>query len=244
MKKETPLYPSLLPTSLTRLLFAALALLLTSMLFALLPVADAIRRPVSPLRLPAKPAIAAPLHVLRKKATVTESRPSPNASAVAQPRMPSPQSQRPIPALKLSRQIPNLAQVLPLTTHLSELGDISFDFVSEIPTAEEMASPTVPIKPFMVSDLDAPPRLLSTNRPPYPMLAKQRGIEGFVNIEFVINKDGTVGAVKVLHSNPTEVFDAAACKTATNWRFSIPKKNGVAVDVLARQQIQFKLEKQ
>ena len=243
MNPESPLYPSLRPTSWKRLLFASLALFLTGLLFALLPLADAINRKVSPLRLPVKPAVAAPLHVSRKKLEVTESRPSPKATNVAQPRAPTQQAQRPRPVLKLSRQLPNLSQRLPLGTLLPGLGDTAFNFATGPTVAEGLSAPATPLTSFTVRDLDAPPRLLNTLRPLYPLLAKQRGLEGYVDIEFVITKDGSIGTVTVLQADPTEVFDDAACKTAKNWRFSVPKRAGIAVEVLARQRIQFRLEK-
>ena len=107
----------------------------------------------------------------------------------------------------------------------------------------ESASPPA-VKPFVLRDLDAPPpRLLTPAKPLYPLLAKQRGLEGHVDIEFLIGPDGTVSGVTVLHSEPTELFDESARKTAQRWRFSAPKRDGKAVSVLARQRIQFTLEK-
>ncbi len=64
-----------------------------------------------------------------------------------------------------------------------------------------------------------------------------------MDIEFLIGPDGTVSGVTVLHSEPTELFDESARKTAQRWRFSAPKRDGKAVSVLARQRIQFTLEK-
>ena len=244
MKTETPLYPSLVPTSWARFLFAALALALTGVLFALLPVADAINRKAAPVRLAAAPAAAAPQHTVRKRVEFDEAPSGAKTSAVTQPRAPSSPFRRPAPPLKLpSHRLPNLSHALPLTTLLPGVGDVSLAFAVSTPAAEGEAAPAAPLRPFTVRDLDEPPRLLITLRPLYPLLAKQRGIEGHVDIEFLIAKDGAVGTVTVLHADPPEVFNDAACKTAKHWRFSVPQKNGVAVDVLARQRIQFRLEK-
>ena len=136
------------------------------------------------------------------------------------------------------------------------LGDVSVDFTIVTPPAppptpvySKPSPPRVsrpkptPKKPLLVRDLDARPRLLVPARPRYPLQAKQSGIEGYVDIEFEIEANGEVNTVRVLQAEPPGVFDESACGAARRWRFSVPLKDGKAVKVLARQRIQFRLEK-
>jgi protein TonB len=64
-----------------------------------------------------------------------------------------------------------------------------------------------------------------------------------VDIEFEIEANGAVNTVGVIKAEPPGVFDESACAAARRWRFSVPLKDGKAVRVLARQRIQFRLEK-
>ena len=48
--------------------------------------------------------------------------------------------------------------------------------------------------------------------PDYPPRARQRGIEGFVDIEFTISPVGTVQDPKVIGAQPAIVFDRAALR--------------------------------
>ncbi|MGO2261974.1 TonB family protein [Halomonas sp.] len=63
-----------------------------------------------------------------------------------------------------------------------------------------------------------------TNRvnPNYPPRAQRRGMEGFVEVEFIIRRDGSVdrSSVRVTNSQPRRVFDDAAQKAIGQWQFA------------------------
>ncbi len=65
--------------------------------------------------------------------------------------------------------------------------------------------------------------------PEYPPRAKQRGIGGYVDIEFTISPLGTVQDAKVIGANPTYVFDRAALRAVKKWRYNPQTQGGVAV---------------
>ena len=65
--------------------------------------------------------------------------------------------------------------------------------------------------------------------PEYPPRAKQRGIEGWVEVEFTITKVGTVRDERVLNSNPPRVFDRAALQAIRRWRYNPQIEIGIAV---------------
>ena len=65
--------------------------------------------------------------------------------------------------------------------------------------------------------------------PTYPPKAKQRRIEGWVDIEFAISPAGTVEKPKVIGANPPTVFEQAALRAVRRWRYSPKVEDGKAV---------------
>lgn len=91
------------------------------------------------------------------------------------------------------------------------------------------------------SDRDVTP-LVRVN-PEYPRRAVQRGIEGWVQVQFTITAAGTVKDVKIVDAEPRKVFDEAAVKAVSRWRYNPRVENGVAVErVGIRVLLRFKLE--
>ena len=64
---------------------------------------------------------------------------------------------------------------------------------------------------------DHPPTALSLTKPIYPKDAYDKGIEGTVEIEFLIDTTGRVEYARILHSVPG--LDAAAVECVKAWRF-------------------------
>ena len=58
----------------------------------------------------------------------------------------------------------------------------------------------------------------------------------------LIDEQGNVEDVKIVESNPPEIFDLKAESTVRMWKFSPASYDGKAVKVWATQQIAFKLE--
>ncbi|MCO7227412.1 energy transducer TonB [Pleionea sp. CnH1-48] len=56
--------------------------------------------------------------------------------------------------------------------------------------------------------------------PRYPKKAALEGIEGMVTMEFEINKEGSVSDVRVLYSNPHNVFEKAAVLNILESKFA------------------------
>ncbi|MDR5906618.1 TonB family protein [Franzmannia qiaohouensis] len=57
--------------------------------------------------------------------------------------------------------------------------------------------------------------------PEYPARAQRRGLEGFVELRFVIRPDGSVdpSSVQVTSAQPRNVFDRAAIEAVQRWQF-------------------------
>jgi len=80
-------------------------------------------------------------------------------------------------------------------------------------------------------------RVLNQAAPRYPPQAYRRRQEGTVEIEFVVNPDGSVGDVTVVSANPRGVFDREAINAMKQWRFEAPGR-----ELRGRRAIDFKLE--
>ena len=65
--------------------------------------------------------------------------------------------------------------------------------------------------------------------PDYPPRARQRGIEGYVDLEFTIGPTGAVENPRVIGANPTGVFDEAALRAVRRWRYNPKLEDDVAV---------------
>lgn len=80
--------------------------------------------------------------------------------------------------------------------------------------------------------------------PIYPRRAANRGIEGFVLLEFTVTRKGTVKDVRVIESKPTSsIFHKAARRAALKFKYKPRVTDGKAVEVTGvRNLIRFKLE--
>ena len=65
--------------------------------------------------------------------------------------------------------------------------------------------------------------------PDYPIRARQRNIEGWVQVQFNVDKAGAVTEAFVVASNPVKVFDLAAIRAVLKWKYNPKILNGVAV---------------
>ena len=67
--------------------------------------------------------------------------------------------------------------------------------------------------------------------PIYPRRAQSRGIEGFVIVEFVVTKNGSVRDPKVIQAEPAGIFDRAAVDAALKFKYKPRVVDGVAMEV-------------
>jgi len=67
--------------------------------------------------------------------------------------------------------------------------------------------------------------------PIYPRRAQSRGIEGFVIVEFVVTKNGSVRDAKVVAAKPADIFDRAAVAATLKFKYKPRVVDGVAMEV-------------
>lgn len=66
--------------------------------------------------------------------------------------------------------------------------------------------------------------------PQYPLRASERGIEGWVEVEFTISKLGTVKEPMVINSHPSSIFDRSALKAIRKWKYNPKIEDGEPVE--------------
>jgi len=67
--------------------------------------------------------------------------------------------------------------------------------------------------------------------PVYPRRALSRGIEGYVIVEFVVGKQGSVRDPKVIESNPQGIFERAAMDAVLKFKYKPRMVNGEPAEV-------------
>jgi protein TonB len=94
---------------------------------------------------------------------------------------------------------------------------------------------------FDARDLDAPPRGVATAPPVYPYKARQRRIEGVVEVRFLVRRDGSVGQIIIESADPPGVFEDAVRDAVSGWRFEPGRLAGDAVAAWVLQPLRFDL---
>jgi len=102
-----------------------------------------------------------------------------------------------------------------------DLGDMAFAIDVDV----DVGGSSVAIA---ASDSDVVP-IVRVN-PQYPLRASERGIEGWVAVEFTISKLGTVKDPKVIGSEPSSIFDRAALKAIRKWKYNPKIEDGEPVE--------------
>jgi periplasmic protein TonB len=95
---------------------------------------------------------------------------------------------------------------------------------------------------FNAAELDHPPRVISRVPPVYPYKAKQREIEGSVDVKFLVDESGAVKRITILKSKPKGLFEDSVTKMLPRWKFDPGQIDGVAVSSWVITTIRFELE--
>ena len=95
---------------------------------------------------------------------------------------------------------------------------------------------------FGMGDLDQPLTPLTRIPPVYPMSAKNRGIEGWVKVQFIVSKQGQVEDVRIVSAKPAEIFNRSVIQCVSAWRFKPGTVRGMPVRTKVETTIRFELE--
>jgi protein TonB len=78
--------------------------------------------------------------------------------------------------------------------------------------------------------------------PQFPLAARQRGIEGWVDLQFIVNTDGSVGELTIVGAQPVGIFEQAALDAVRNWHYQPVMRAGQAVSQRARVRLRFAMQ--
>jgi protein TonB len=79
--------------------------------------------------------------------------------------------------------------------------------------------------------------------PQFPDVARQRGIDGWVDMQFLVGMDGGVSDVKVVGAQPAGVFEQAALEALRHWHYQPVVHNGHPVSQRARVRVRFAVQR-
>ena len=84
-------------------------------------------------------------------------------------------------------------------------------------------------------------RVLNTARAVFPAQARRQKIEGWVDLQVVIDASGRVTEASVIGAQPARIFDVEARRAVMRWRYSPKRVNDQPVSSVLRQRIKFSL---
>jgi TonB family protein len=75
--------------------------------------------------------------------------------------------------------------------------------------------------------------------PKFPAATRNRGMSGWVELEFTVRADGSTGNIVVTNSSPRRTFDNAASLAVAQWRYKPVMRDGRAIEQRAAVRIRF-----
>ncbi len=75
--------------------------------------------------------------------------------------------------------------------------------------------------------------------PKFPASTRNRGISGWVELEFTVRADGSTGDITVTNSSPRRTFDNAAALAVAQWRYKPVMRDGKPAEQRAAVRIRF-----
>jgi TonB family protein len=124
-----------------------------------------------------------------------------------------------------------LAVLIETSFDASRVGVISNELSYNRHQTELLANP-VPLQQLPV---------VSSKAPRYPRRAQQRGIEGWVDLSFVVNEEGLPESITVIGAEPPEVFDEAVVAALSDYRFEPYEQDGRLYRRAAQTRVSFAL---
>ena len=148
-------------------------------------------------------------------------------------------TEKPPPITPIKMQLPSLAMNLRLLPMPQLTAVVVPTRVVEDPVEQPVISePDIDI--YELGMVDKAPQALIRNPPIYPAAAKRLGVEGWVDVSFVVDEAGKVVDVTIINSSSRR-FDQAARSAVYSWRFNPAVKNHQKVSVICRQKLKFEM---
>jgi len=121
--------------------------------------------------------------------------------------------------------------------------EITVDAPSNIWVEETITPPFATHAHWPCEDgITTKPAVMREVKPPYTLEAMKRRIEGQVEMQAVVEADGTVGDVRVIRSLDPDL-DAQAVKAMTGWQFRPARFNGEPAALVVEANMTFTMRK-
>jgi len=78
--------------------------------------------------------------------------------------------------------------------------------------------------------------------PQFPDSAREKGIEGWVDVQFLVNTDGSVGEAAIVGAQPVGIFEQSALEAVRRWRYQPVLHDGAPVTQRARVRVRFAVQ--
>jgi protein TonB len=78
--------------------------------------------------------------------------------------------------------------------------------------------------------------------PQYPNNARERGLEGWVDVQFLVKTDGSLADISIVGAQPVGVFEQAALDAVRRWRFQPVVQAGALIAQRARVRVRFAVQ--
>lgn len=142
--------------------------------------------------------------------------------------------------LEVMKPEPIVAEDIPIVSEPSRSSEVSDGPVIRI-SPERLDIDTSPQAVLPMSNNIMIPLIRTT--PSYPSRALQRGIEGFVELSFTVDRFGSVIDPVVINALPEGVFDRSALQSISRWKYSPAMNNGQAIETYdVRHRIVFQMD--
>ena len=79
--------------------------------------------------------------------------------------------------------------------------------------------------------------------PQFPYVARERAIDGWVDLQFVVGTDGAVSDVAVVGAQPVGIFEQPALDAVRHWRYQPVMHDGHTVSQRARVRVRFTVQR-
>lgn len=112
-----------------------------------------------------------------------------------------------------------------------------------IPAGEKGANAEGGSGEISLNQVDKPPVPIKKVEPEYPLVARQKGVEGRVVVKFLVTTEGTVARISVIEADPQEIFEQNTLDAVEKWQFQPGRYHGKSVSTWVVLPIQFKLKR-
>jgi len=113
---------------------------------------------------------------------------------------------------------------------------------TEISTVPEKAAVIGTPAPAIEITREARPLYRINPTPPYPQMARKRGLQGVVVLEVLVDTDGSAADLRVLSSSGHPILDRTAVAAVKHWTFDPGTRGDKKVKMWVRVPIRFHLE--